>query len=227
VVEVLVGEGQKVERGSPLVRLRNLDLESQQARLEADLQLARSQNTEAHMRYASEAGTEPEVQRDQQRSQLLAQEVNQLQLRSPIDGGVVSLSPADLLGSHLNAGATAIEIADLSSLRARLYVPESEIREVRLGQAVSLRPDTNFRSIPGTVAEIAVASSEIEPGLEPKSEYRGLVAPRYYAVTVEEPNPDDKLMYGMTGAAKIYTQRRSIGGMVWRTANDFVRRKLW
>jgi hypothetical protein len=34
-------------------------------------------------------------------------------------------------------------------------------------------------------------------------------------------------MYGMTGTAKIYTKRRSIAGMAWRTASDFVRRKLW
>lgn len=227
VVEVLVHEGQKVERGSQLLRLRNLDLESQQALMEADLQLARSRNTEAQMHYTAVGGMEQEFQRDRQQSQLLIQEVSRLQLRSPIAGSVVSSRPADLLGSHLNAGATAVEIADLSSLRARLYVPESEMREVRPGQTVSLRPDSSFRSISGAVGEIAVASSEIEPGLEPKSEYKGLAAPRYYPVTVPEPNSEGKLMYGMTGTAKIYTVRRSIAGMAWRTASDFVRRKLW
>ena len=53
------------------------------------------------------------------------------------------------------------------------------------------------------------------------------MVPHYYAVTVEQPNPDSKLMYGMTGTAKIFTVRRSIAGMAWRTASDFVRRKLW
>ena len=227
VVEVLVHEGQTVDRDSPLLRLRNLDLESQQALMEADLQLARSRNTEAHMHYTGAGGMEQEFQRDRQKSQLLVREVNQLQLRSPIAGSVVSPRPADLLGSHLNAGATAVEIADLSSLRARLYVRESEMREVRLGQAVSLSLDSSFRSLSGVVGEIALASSEIEPGLEPKSEYKGLAAPRYYAVTVQEPNSENKLMYGMTGTAKIYTVRRSIAGLAWRTASDFVRRKLW
>jgi len=131
------------------------------------------------------------------------------------------------VGSHLNAGVTAVEIADISSLRARLYVPESEMREVRLGQAVSLRPDSSFRSISGVVGEMALASSELEPGLAQKSEYKGLAAPRYYAVTVQEPNSQSTLMYGMTGTAKIYTVRRSFAGLAWRTASDFVRRKLW
>ncbi len=227
VVEVLVHEGQKVEPGSQLLRLRNLDLESQQALTEADLQLARSRNTEAQMHYTGAAGMEQELQRSRQKSQLLAQEASQLQLRSPIAGSVVSPRPADLVGSHLNAGVTAVEIADISSLRARLYVPESEMREVRLGQAVSLRPDSSFRSISGVVGEMALASSELEPGLAQKSEYKGLAAPRYYAVTVQEPNSQSKLMYGMTGTAKIYTVRRSFAGLAWQTASDFVRRKLW
>jgi putative peptide zinc metalloprotease protein len=227
VVEVLVNEGDEVESCSQLLVLRNLDLESRQALMEADLQLARSRNTEAQMHYTAAGGKEQELQRDQQKSQMLAQEMRRLQLRSPIAGSVVSPRPADMLGSHLSAGAIAVEIADLSSLRARLYVPESEMREVRPGQTVSLRPDTFFRPISGQVDETAVASSEIEPGLEPKSEYKGLVAPRYYPVTVEEPNPEGKLKDGMTGTAKIYTVRRSLAGMAWGAASDFVRRKLW
>ncbi len=227
VVEVLVQEGQLVEPGNPLLRLRNLDLESQQALLEADLQLARSRNTAAHMQYTGVGGREQEFQQDRQKSGLLAQEIKQLQLLSPIRGNVVSPRPEDLLGSHLNAGATAVEIADLSLLGARLYVPESEMREVRPGQAVSLRPDSYFKAISGTVGEIAVASSEIEPGLVPKSAYKGLVPPRYYAITVQESNREGKLMDGMTGTAKIYTERRSIAGLGWRIASEFVRRKLW
>jgi putative peptide zinc metalloprotease protein len=227
VVEVLVHEGQTVERGSPLLVLHNLDLESQQARSEADLELARSRNTEAQMRYVSVGGAEQEVQSDSQKNRLLEQELSRLELRSPIAGSVVTPEPANLLGSHLGAGVAAVEIADLSSLRARLFVPESEMREVKPGQAVSLRLDTSFRTLSGTVGEIALASSEMEPGLEAKPEYKGLTAPRYYVVTVAEPNSENKLMYGMTGTAKIYTVRRSMAGLAWQTAEDFVRRKLW
>lgn len=227
VVEVLAHEGKKVEPGSPLLRLSNLYLESQQALSDADLQLARFRNTEAHLQYTEAGRKEQEFQQARQKNELLAQEVKQLQLRSPIRGSVVSSRPEDLLGSRLNAGTIAVEIADLSSLRARLYVPENEIRDVRPGQQVRLRPDSSFRSISGIVADIGVASSEIVPGLEPKSQYKGLVAPRYYAVTVQEPNPESKLMDGMTGSAKIYTVRRSIAGVVWRAAADFARRKLW
>jgi putative peptide zinc metalloprotease protein len=227
VVDVFVHEGQKVDRDSPLLRLRNLDLESQRSRIEADLQLARARNTDAQLRYAVAAGTEQEFQQDRQKSQLLTQEAGQLQLRSPIAGRVISSRPEDLLGSRLNAGAAAVEIADLSTLRARLYVPESEMRDVHLGQTVTLHLDSTIHSLPGVVGEIALASSEIELGLEPKSQYKGLVPPHYYAVTVQEPNSEGRLMDGMTGTAKIDTGRQSIAGLAWRAASDFVRRKIW
>jgi putative peptide zinc metalloprotease protein len=227
VVDVLVHEGQEVERGSPLLRLRNLALESQQGLVEADLQLARSRNTEAQMHYTGVVGREQEFHRDLQKSQLLAQEMSRLQLTSPIAGRIVTPRPADLLGSHLNTGGTAVEIADLTSLRARLYIAESEMRDVRPGQAVSLRPDSSFRSLSGVVGEVSPASSEIEPGLVAKSDYKGLIAPRYYAITVEERNPKGELMYGMTGTAKIFTARRSIASFAWRTVSDFARRKVW
>jgi putative peptide zinc metalloprotease protein len=228
VVDVLVHEGEKVEPGSPLLRLRNLDLESQRALLDANLQLARSRNTQAHLQYTDAGGKEQEFQSDRQKSDLLVQEVQQLEVRSPIRGSVVSPQPQDLLGSHLNAGAATVEIADLSSMQARLYLPESDIREVYPGQQVYLRPDSSFRSIPGVVGEVAVASSEIEPGLEPKPEYKGLLPPRYYVVTVRGLKSENTtLMDGMTGTAKIHILRRSIAGLFFRTVRDFIRRKVW
>lgn len=227
VVEVLVHEGQDIDRDTTLLRLRNLDLESQKARIQADVELAHFRDTQVQIQNSRTVGTEKELMRDQEKSELLAQQLRQLELRSPIAGRVVSPRPADLLGSHLAAGATAMEIADLSSVRARLYVMESEIRDIRVGQTTKLRPDSAFRSIAGVVGQIASASSESEFGLEPQSKYKGLTPPRYYAVMVEESNTEGKLMEGMIGTAKIYTVRRSFATRAWRIADDFVRRKLW
>jgi putative peptide zinc metalloprotease protein len=227
VVDVLVHEGQIVERDGPLLKLRNLDLESQQARNQAELDASQFRNAESQMQYSRTIGAEQELQSNRQKTQQLARELTALQLRSPIRGSVVSPHPEDLLGSRLNAGVAAVEIADLSTLRARLYVSESEIRDVQVGQRVSLRPDSAFRSTAGVVTEIALASSDIEAGLEPQSKYKGLVPPRYYVVTVRESNSEATEMDGTTGTAKIQTTRRSFVGRTWRTGSDFVKRKLW
>jgi multidrug efflux pump subunit AcrA (membrane-fusion protein) len=153
--------------------------------------------------------------------------LKQLELRSPIAGSVVSSLPEGLLGSRLSAGATAVEIADLSSLNARIFVSESEMREVQRGQRVSLRPDSSFRTLSGIVGDIAQSSSEIEPGLQPTTGYKGLAPPHYYALTVRLANSGNNLLYGMSGTAKIRTERRSVLGLAWSNIYDFARRKVW
>src|SRR5258708_8414444 len=74
VVEVFVHEGQKVEPGNQLLRLRNLDLESQQALLQADLQLERSGNTEPQMHYTGPAVMDKEFKRNPVESPLVSPE---------------------------------------------------------------------------------------------------------------------------------------------------------
>jgi putative peptide zinc metalloprotease protein len=227
VVNVLVHEGQQVDQGSPVVQMRNLDLESEQSSALADLALAASRHSEAQLRYSPTAGTEQELRRDRERTQLLSQEIGQLHLDAPIAGTVLTPDPQSLVGARLRSGAPALEIADLSQMRARLFVPESEVRDVRPGQIVNLRPDSSFHSVSGKVAEIAEAASEITPGLQPVSNYKGLAPPKYYAVTVLKANPDGTLLDGMTGTAKIRIRNRSFAGRVAHTAGDFVRRKFW
>ena len=140
---------------------------------------------------------------------------------------VTSVRPANLLGSRLLPGDNVAEVADLSSIRARLFVSDSAMRDVRLGQSVNLRPDSLFSSLGGTVDEIAPASSEMESGLQAKEAYKGLAPPQYFVLTVVLPNAAGDLRYGMTGTAKVYVRRGSVVGLVWRLAGDFVRRKLW
>jgi putative peptide zinc metalloprotease protein len=227
VAEVLVHEGQTVARDAPVLRLRNLSLESQQAAAEAELRRAHARYADAQARYAGLAATQQEVQQTDEKSHVLARELKQLELRSPIAGKVVTALPESLLGSRLSTGASAVEIADLSSLRARIFVSEAEMRDVHLGQKVSLRPDSSFRSLAGVVSEIGQSSSEIEPGLQPTTVYKGLAPPHYYGVSVWLSNPGNNLLYGMSGTAKIRTERRSILGLAGNDIYDFVRRKVW
>jgi hypothetical protein len=77
------------------------------------------------------------------------------------------------------------------------------------------------------VGEIGQSSSEIEAGLQPTPAYKGLAPPHYYAVTVWLANPEKNLLYGMSGTAKIRTERRSILGLAGSDIYDFVIRKAW
>ena len=47
----------------------------------------------------------------------------------------------DLLGAYLKAGTEVAEVADLSTMTARIYVPEFGMRDVRMGAPVGFMPN--------------------------------------------------------------------------------------
>jgi multidrug resistance efflux pump len=188
--------------------------------------MAAARAYEAQIRYGNVGAAEQDRQQLLERKRLLDQQIGHLDVRSSLAGTVMSVRPANLTGSRLIAGTEIAEVADVSTLQARLYVADSEMRDVRVGQMVRLRPDSAFSSMNGIVAGIAPASSQMEGGLAPRPAYKGLAPPQYYVLTVSVPNAGD-LRYGMTGNAKIEVRRTSLAGLAWKRARDFVARKLW
>ncbi len=227
VSEVLVDENKTVAAGAPLVQLRNLQLETEAARARADFGIASSRSTRAQLRYGDFASAERERLRLAEVTRNLEDQVSRLRPGSPMAGLVMTPQVRDLAGRAVEAGTLLAEVADVSQLRARVYLPEYELRDIRPPAAVTLHFDALFGSRPGTLISVAAASSEIAPGLMRVQDYRGLGASQYYVAFVAVPNPDGSLRDGMAGLAKIQRQKRSIAFFAWRTVSDFVRRKLW
>ena len=227
VTQTLAVEGQAVKAGEPLARLSNLQLESERARTVADYQLASARATAAQLHYADYGAADQQRQQAATKRTILDEQAGKLTVRSPIAGVVLSPQLRNLLGSRLIAGSEVAEVADLSTMRARIYVQESEMRDVHLGADTKLQLDSAFGTRTGTVDAIAPASSEIAPGLSPKIEYKGIKPPMYYAVSILQPNPDGALRDGMTGTVRIYSGRRSVMGFVWKVIYEFAARKLW
>jgi hypothetical protein len=50
---------------------------------------------------------------------------------------------------------------------------------------------------------------------------------QYYFVDIVLENPGNELKPGMTGIARVYGSRRSIGGMAMEELKNFWGRKLW
>ena len=227
VSEVFVGEGSPVNIGTPLVRLRNLSLETRSAGARAEAQVAAANATQAQLEYANFGPAEREKEQLTQQSHALAEEQARLDLVSPIAGIVTTSRVSDLLGSTLKAGATVVEVVDLSQMRARIYVPETALRQVGVGAKALVKLDAYTSSIPGWVASLAPASTDIEPGLVPQEDYKGIRTSTYYVATVLVANGQGKLLDGMSGTAKIYSARASLAGLVWRHVHEFLGRKFW
>ena len=146
-----------------------------------------------------------------ERHRNLAEEIKHLEVISPIPGTVTTPRLHDLLGSYLKSGTEVAEVADLSTMTARIYVPEFSMRDVRLGAPVRLHAESQFAAWAGTLSSLAPASSSIEAGLIEKAQLEGIRVPKFYLGKVELQNQGD-LREGMSGNAKILIGRRSIAG---------------
>lgn len=227
IVSVFPVEGQFIAAGAPLVRLRNLDLEGRAARIASELQVASLRAAQARLHYADYSRAERERESLRQQSDELASQLSALQPISPIFGVAITPRLPDLAGSYVEPGTLLLEVADVSILRARIYLPEFDLRDVRVGDRVSLKMDSSFGRLHSRVVEVAPAASSMEPGLAPVERYKGLAGMDFFGVTALLPNADGRLRAGMSGTAKILIARRTFAGLSWKQVRDFVERKIW
>ena len=227
VAGIYADEGEKIAAGAPLARLRDLELESRSALIAAEFREASARAIGAQLKYADYGFAERERQRLAAQNSLLADQVSRLHVTSPISGIVLTPRVRDLVGSYLQRGDTIAEVADLSRMKGRLYVPEHEVRKVRAGNRSKLLPDSTFSSVEGTVVSIAPVSSEMIPALMDLSKYKGIHLPRFFVLTIAVDNAEGVLRDEMVGTAKVYGARRSWGLRLAEPLVNFIARKLW
>ncbi|MGA2372162.1 MAG: HlyD family efflux transporter periplasmic adaptor subunit [Candidatus Korobacteraceae bacterium] len=226
VVQVLARENETATPGMPLVRLRNLQLESDAAAADAGYREAAARAINANLHYADFGRADRVREETAERDRLLTNQLKRLELTSPIAGVVLTPNLPDLLGSYVDAGTAIAEVADLSSMTARIYIPEFAIREVRIGTRARLLIESQLLPISGTLTAIAPLSSEIDSGLGEKQQLGGIAPPPFYLGFVTLRN-DGILRDGMTGTAKLFVRRRSLADMMARFARDLILRRLW
>jgi putative peptide zinc metalloprotease protein len=226
VVSVSVAEGQTVSAGTPLVRMRNLTLESDAARARAELSSGTARAVQAGLRYTDFATAEQDRRRLAESDRVLSDQLHQLVLVSPITGTVSTPHPEELVGRSLDEGDLLLDLADTSQVQARIYLPEFSMHDLHLGTAVRLLPRGQISPLSGTLTWISPASTSIAEGLIPKEQLQGLNPPRFYLGTALLRN-DSGFRDGMTGSAKVLVGRRSLAGFCLRFSRDFVNRKIW
>jgi putative peptide zinc metalloprotease protein len=228
VTDVYASEGKWIAAGAPLVRLRNLALDSRVARTQANYSVAAHRTASATMRYAADLGParEERAQLAQQLG-LLTSEAAELQINSPISGLVLTPRLSDWLGSYVPAGTELAEVADVSPMRARIYMSEHDISKFWVGSGARLLVQGIFGKWDGRVSNIEPMSSEIPLGLTETSQYKGLHPPKFYAVDLMVFSPEGKLKPGMVGTARVYGNRRSLAGFGWQELVNFLGRRMW
>ncbi len=227
VTDIYADEGRPVEAGASVVRLRNLPLQSRLARSESEYFVASQRAVSASLRYGNFGPVTKERESLARQTSELSSEAANLELKSTISGVVLTPRVSDRVGAYVTAGTELLEIADLSQLRARIYVSEHDLHKLQVGSRASLQVDGIPRKWDARALAISALSTEIDPGLGDQTQYKGLLPPNFYLADLVVANPEAILKPGMAGTARIYGQRKSLGSLAWQEVRNFFGRKVW
>ncbi len=129
----------------------------------------------------------------------------EIEITAPLSGTVLSrnLEP----GEVLNPGASLMTLADLSTLELYVYVPESKVGTVNVGDPVDVAVDSfPGETFAGKVKAVASRTEFTPRNVESKEDRVTLV----FKVTVTVPNRDGRLKAGMPADATfVATARRT------------------
>ena len=180
VAEVYADEGQRIMSGAPLVQLHNAALESKLARSQTDYRVANAvQRTRPPALCRSRHGTS-DRDRLARRTDACFQ-VTKLDLRSPISGVVLTPRLAISWESYLVEGTELVEVADMSTMRARIYVSEHDMYKYGSMSYARLQVDGMFGFARSGVVNGSPPLPRFAPGLLDLSKYQGLRPPNFYA----------------------------------------------
>jgi HlyD family secretion protein len=179
---------QKLERAKEL-SARNLIAKTELEAAELNVKTQMSQIR------SSEAGL------NQARSQLNTQKVNlgHTVIRAPIDGIVISrnVDQGQTVAASMSAPTLFILAADLTKMQVLANIDESEVGRMRPGQPVTFRVDAYMaQTFTGTVEQVRLQPSTVQNVVT-------------YQTVIAVPNPEYKLMPGMTATVSVEIARRN------------------
>jgi HlyD family secretion protein len=122
-------------------------------------------------------------------------------LRAPFDG-VVLVRQAEL-GEVVSPGTPIVTLADLDHLWVRVYVPETDLGKVKLGQVVNVHTDSfPDKTYAGRVSFISSEAEFTPKSVQTEKERVTLV----YRLKVDMDNPRHELKPGMPADVEIRFQ---------------------
>ena len=229
VSQIYVQEGESVAKGVALATLSSIPLRANLDDAETRMLLASAEARGAGMRYQGYGNALVEKEQSARQYEQLSEMNAALELKAPIGGTVITPKVQDQLGAFLKAGTQLLGIADLTRMRARIYTLEYDLYKIRVGETAKLQLDGMLRRRDGEVSLVSARPTEPPPWAKEEAgkESRSEGLNQYYFVDILVENPGNELKPGMTGIARVYGSRRSIGGIGLEVIKNFWGRKLW
>jgi membrane fusion protein YbhG len=200
IVTARVKEGDLVKKGAVL-----FTLDSTMAKIQVQQAGAGVDAAAATLRYAKDNDksdaeiAQDQAALDQAKAALTMAKVQQgySTIVSPIDG--VALTVAAAAGENANPGATLATLGDVRHLTVSIYVPESRIGQVKVGQAGTLTTDSSDKTFTCKVTSVASEAEFTPASIETKDQRVKLV----YQVQLDVSDPSGTLKPGMPADVKL------------------------
>ncbi|HVI25842.1 MAG TPA: efflux RND transporter periplasmic adaptor subunit [Xanthomonadaceae bacterium] len=196
-------------RNAELDYARKAQLGSQQLVAKGDVDQARAARDQAQ---AQVNAARAQIRQQQASTRTTRVNLDRTVIRSPVDGVVLtrSVEPGQTVAASLQAPELFTIAEDLSKMKIELAVDESDIGQVRAGQAVSFSADAfPNRQFRGTVEQVRLSATTTSNVVT-------------YPVIVTVDNTDGTLLPGLTVNAEIEVSKRA---GVLKVANAALRYK--
>ena len=208
---VFVEPGDLIKKGETIARMDAREIQWELDSLEADYNRAKKERDTASapplVDRAKAQIAEYEMQRLEGQRQLLKDRILNLDIRSPIDGVVLSGEMDKLEGARLKMGQTLIEVGPLDEIVFEIAIPDNTVSHVQVGNEVFVKldslPNRTFRGVMDRI--------------HPRSEQREHA--NVFIGEVHLANPADvNLRPGMGGRAKIVGRRHPLAWNLFHRA---------
>ncbi len=124
-------------------------------------------------------------------AKLLRRQINDATVKAPLNGTVTTRYYD--AGETIPPNAPLVEIIDLSKMWTKIFISETYLPKVQIGQAAQVRIDGTTQTISGTVAWISTKAEFTPKNILTQESRTALV----YAVKINLDNPDGILKHGM------------------------------
>ena len=214
--QTLVEPGDLVSEGQVLARMDGRELRWQLAGLVAEHTRAGKQRdvSLAGKNVGAAQIARLEMQRINLKQRLLENREENLEIKSPISGIVISGDLKKAEGVPLTVGQTLFEIGPLDRMIAELAVPEAEVAYVQVGHEVRLK----LLSFPRKMFSGKIAR------IHPRSQIRDHANAFIAELTLE--STDGMLRPGMNGKANILGSRHAIGWNLFHRPLEYLRMRF-
>lgn len=203
-----VKPGDIVEAGQTLATMDPRELRWELSGLEADYKSERKARDAAYARdeIALAQQSDLEMKRIQVQMELLRHRLENLAVKTPIKGIVIAGDLEKSEGVPLKIGQTIFEIGPLDEMFVEVAIPERDIMYARDQMPVEITLDSEMRQ------NIASRVERISPRAEMRD------GESVYIAEVRLDNEHGRFRPGMKGTAKIASERRRLGWILFHKA---------